>query len=66
MCVCNVKDVRMRSVNHVYTDDSPVRDVQLNPHNPVNFATACEDGSIRVCLPAVINFINNNNNICTI
>jgi len=34
----------------VFTDDSPVRDVQLNPHLAVNFATACEDGSIRVCL----------------
>jgi len=44
-----VKDVRSRSVSHTYTDDSPVRDVQLNPHLAVNFATACEDGSIRVC-----------------
>jgi len=45
MCV---KDVRSRSVSHVYTDDSPVRDVQLDPHQSINFATACEDGSIRV------------------
>ena len=49
VCVC-VKDVRLRSVSNVYTDDSPVRDVQVNPHHSVNFATACEDGSIRVRL----------------
>jgi len=44
-----MKDVRSRSVSNVYSDDSPVRDVQLDPHTPANFATACEDGNIRVC-----------------
>ena len=45
---CIYQDVRSRSVMNTYTDDSAVRDVQLNPLQPVNFATACEDGSIRV------------------